>query len=118
MMIYCAKCHWCQDDFWELGFTSVGPGYTPLRHDIIDNLRNRLFEDRCYFDRSFFEENKLNPDGQDERGFWIKGTKYVAWDLRRRADRIERAVYRTYEEWNVSPNKWKCPKCDGEVCLD
>lgn len=68
-MIYCVKCHWSQDDFWVVGFTSAGPGYTPLRHDIVEFLRNRLFEDRCYFDRPFFEENKLNPDGQDERGF-------------------------------------------------
>jgi hypothetical protein len=107
----CDHCGWGQDDFWE------EDGWTPLRADAIDFLGGRLFEDRVHFDPSFFRgQTDLTPDGVDERGPWVDGRKYVAWDLRRRAAQIEGMVFRTQEEWErrTDAGKWACPECRAE----
>ena len=113
MYIFCNYCDWEQDDFWGK------ESYTPLRKDIIDHLKMMLFEDRIYFDLSFFRDGCLKPDGSDEKGHYVRGTTYVAWDLRRRADQIEIMQFRTIEEFeNRGTDKWVCPKCNGQLILD
>ena len=112
--VYCRDCDWSQDDFWS------PDGYTPFRQDIIDDLKVTLFRDRVHFDVGFFRDNPgLVPDGTDKKGPWIKGTKFVAWDLRKRANRIEQMLFRTQEEFNArGAGKWKCPKCGGNLGAD
>jgi hypothetical protein len=84
--IYCDVCGWGQDDFWQK------EGYTPFRKDIVDHLKESLFKGRVIFDDGFFKDHpELVPDGRDEFNRpYVDGRKYVAWDLRRRASRIER----------------------------
>lgn len=91
-----------------------------FRTDIINDLREALFKDRVHFDIGFFRDYpELTPDGTDEQGPWIKGTTYVAWDLRRRAARIESMTFRTFEEWAaLGDAKWTCPKCKESLNSD
>ena len=106
--------NWSQDDFWD------PKGYTPFRQDIINELKDFLFKNRIHFDTAFFRDYPgLNPDGVDKQGPWLKGTTYVAWDLRRRANRIETMLFRTHAEFNErGAGKWKCPKCGGGIRAD
>lgn len=119
-MIYCGACHWTQDDFYDPSGKRLA--YTPLREDLVQELREALFRDRIHFDVGFFRDHKdLPPDGADEKGPWIKGTKYVAWDLRRRAKRIESMVWLTGDDWQrdvtetsekAGRRQWpSCPSC-------
>ena len=112
--IYCPDCNWSQDDFWN------PDGYTPFRKDIVDHLRDSLFEDRVHFDISFFRDYPgLKPDGTDEKGPWLRGTTYVAFELRLKARQIENMLFRTHDEFNDRGNgKWKCPKCNGALRAD
>lgn len=114
--IYCCDCYWEQDDFWSLN----PDGYTPFRQDVVDYLKAVLFKDRVYFDVGFFRDNPgLQPDGIDVNGPWLKGTTYVAWDLRRRANRIDTMLFKTEKEFNARGiGKWKCPKCGGKLRAD
>jgi hypothetical protein len=112
--VYCVDCDWQQDDFWD------EDGYTPFRQDIVDDLKASLFKDRIHFDVGFFRDFPgLKPDGTDDKGPWLKGTTYVAWDLRRLAKRIENMLFRTSEEFDArGAGKWKCPKCGGNLRAD
>jgi hypothetical protein len=112
--IYCDVCGWGQDDFWQK------EGYTPFRKDIVDHLKESLFKGRVIFDDGFFKDHpELVPDGRDEFNRpYVDGRKYVAWDLRRRASRIEKMVYRTSEEWNSKGEaRWDCPSCGAKQGL-
>jgi hypothetical protein len=112
--VYCPDCDWSQDDFWS------PDGYTPFRKDIIDHLKECLFKDRVHFDTGFFRDHPgLRPDGTDAEGPWLKGTTYVAFELRRKANSIEKMLFRTQQEFNArGAGKWHCPKCNGKLRAD
>ena len=110
--VHCHSCGWGQDDFWDKN------GYTPFRTDLIDFLRDKIFEDRVHIDAVFLSDCQLTPDGEDENGCWIRGTKFVASELRRKSESIEEMHWRTDAEWRQDPDRKKCPKCGERICID
>lgn len=99
------NCGWSQDDFWD-------EHYTPLRPDIMKSLSEDLFKERIYFDKSMFVETGDLPYHLDEEGkAYCRGSDYVAWDLRKRAKRIQNMLVKTYAEFKANKDKLVCPRC-------
>lgn len=91
--IYCTRCNWEQDDFWD------PEGYTPLRDDIIDFLRAALFKDSV---------TAVNPaTGKEEQ---LDGREFVARELENKAEAIRNMFIRTHSEWRNMP-QFSCPEC-------
>jgi hypothetical protein len=97
--IYCNSCDWQQDDFYH------PEGYTPLRQDVIEWLRSKLFS-----------PIEIYPDminGEDEV---VTGPEFVARELERIAKSIRSMVVFTESEFmeRVRDGTWRCPKCGSK----
>ncbi len=125
--LHCHACGWVQDDFWSK------QGYNPFRQDIVDNWKNLLFRDQIPLDKSLIDEMKLpykeyeeiiqldpvkNKNGIEFAGFemnyYVDTKKFIAYELRRLADRIENMEVKTEEEFMKIKNTWVCPVCGSK----
>jgi len=106
------NCNWSQDDFWDEKGGEY-EGYTPFRSDTVQWLKESLFEDRMYFDRSFFDEMGLDYE-EDDEGCYMRGTDFVAFELERKARSIRNIKVRTNEEWKQVRESWVCPECGSD----
>ena len=103
------ECGWGQDDFWEID------GYNPISFLQKDSdLNNNLFREKMYFDKWFFQDNPSIPHKEDEKGLYCSGRDYIIWELRRKANNIERMLVPTWEEWKEVRDTLKCPRCGGD----
>ena len=107
-------CGWSQDDFWdknEIG--NCHEGYTPLKSGFIKQLKKDLFEEKIFFDRSFFNDNPGLPCFVylESKKTYCNGKDFVAWDLERRAKRIRGMLVKTYDEFVAKKDELVCPKC-------
>lgn len=104
--LHCHNCGWVQDDFWSRDVTA----YHPFRVDIVEHLRASLFQDKVYFDKSFFEGTGIEFE-EDAEGAYCVGKTYVAWRLTQMAFDIANMKYKTEEEWIAVKDRAVCPSC-------
>ena len=97
--VRCLSCDWMQDDFYNLN------GYTPLRQDIIDWLRPKLF--------SPIEVWVNEQNGEDEV---VTGSEFVARELEKMVKSIRGMAVITEKEFleRVKDNLWRCPSCGSK----
>ena len=108
--LHCHNCGWSQDDFWEKD------GYNPFRQDIMDWLKEKLFEDFVYMDRNYVEDmldlGLAVRFRLTDKGCQIKTTDFVATELRRIAHSIQNMHIKTLDEWEEVKPVIKCPRCN------
>lgn len=102
-MLHCRICNWYQDDYWHKDY------YNPFRQDLIDSMKNSLFEDKIHCDK-ILSENVYGYAKKDGKDHYVIGKDYVVYELRHMAESIENMVVRTEEELK-SLKIWRCPKC-------
>ena len=90
--IYCRTCGWEQDDFWDPN------AYHPFRQDIIDHLKESLFQDKVYLDKWLFDDMELECE-EDEEGYFVSGKDFVAKELERKAKSIRNMVFPQEKDW-------------------
>ena len=92
--LHCHSCRWEQDDFWDIN------GYTPLREDYIQWLRECLFKD-------FVQ----TTDYETEMNITLPGKEHVARELEKVARIVRRHKWTTFDNWKRDKNTAVCPKC-------
>jgi hypothetical protein len=98
-------CGWSQDDFWTEG------GYNPVSFLQKDrDLEKNLFRDKMYFDEWMLKDMGIEY-GKDEKGFYCSGRQYVTWELRRKANNIEKMFITTEAQWKQVRDVAVCPNC-------
>jgi hypothetical protein len=104
--LHCHNCDWAQDDFWDK------EGYNPIKfmQDQYESFLEDLFKDKVYSDTEILKEAGILA-GEDEKGAYADGRAYVAWQLRARADMIEKMAIRTNDEWEKLKENFICPGC-------
>jgi hypothetical protein len=103
--LHCHRCLWSQDDYWSK------ESYNPISHS--QHYADDLFREKIHADLVCFKDLGI-PVGkvhEDSEGYWVKGTDFVAYELRRTARSIENMDVLTSEEWQKVKDTWKCPRC-------
>ena len=94
--LHCHSCDFSQDDFWS-------EGYNPITS--IQDFEENLFKE------DFYEESGLDNNWKEEigygRDFVLTNQELLAHEFERRATRIRKMVYRTFEEFKKkNPKKF------------
>ena len=109
--VHCHSCPWSQDDFWEVD------GYNPFRKDILEDWVKKMKEgiaDRksIGMDQWWAQEAKI-PYQPGKKGVDIDFRDYLAWELRRKANNIEKMKWITWKDFKNDPNP-VCPNCGSD----
>ena len=117
--LYCEKCLWLQDDFWDYDW------YNPIVDIEDEMLMDELFKTGLIeMQKAEAENRKIEyieppPGGTVKEGVvLIQRKDYVAAKLEESASRIRTMEFRTWKEFEEykARNGMKCPEC-GELSL-
>ena len=103
MFVYCNKCNWYQDDFYD-------DSYNPPQY--LKDWNKYLFgESKHQLDKPFTEDYQFIQENGN-----ITTREVLAGEYEKFANNIRNMKWITYEEYDKSDKK--CPRCNSILSID